>query len=93
MRHDSTSVLTFDQPLWWKAKMILTSKPAASRTRLMVLCFGPFHMEMSFLECIGRGMEGSGLQEILKLAYAPNAVVCMMQGNAVSAFKKESYRK
>jgi hypothetical protein len=37
---------------------------------------------MSFLGCIGYLMAGSGLQEVLELIYASNAVVHMLSGKA-----------
>lgn len=39
---------------------------------------------MSFLGCIGHLMASSGLQEVLELIYAPNAVIHMMSGKAVA---------
>ena len=39
---------------------------------------------MSFLGCIGHLMEGSGLDDVLEVAYAPNAVIHMLRGKAVS---------
>lgn len=39
---------------------------------------------MSFLGTIGHIMGGSGLQELLECVYAPNAVVHMLSGKAVS---------
>ncbi len=38
---------------------------------------------MSFLGSIGRIMSGSGLQDVLQLVYAPNAVDHMLSGKAV----------
>ena len=39
---------------------------------------------MSFLGCIGYLMAGSGLQEVLQLIYASNAVVHMLSGKAIA---------
>lgn len=39
---------------------------------------------MSYLGSIGHLMSGSGLQELLEVVYAPNSVVHMMSGKAVS---------
>ncbi|KAK7111652.1 hypothetical protein V1264_011253 [Littorina saxatilis] len=83
-RHGSTPVLTFDQPLFWKAHEIVANKPDDADLASIVLRLEGFHMEMSFLGCIGRLMEGSGLQEVLELTYAPTAVNYMLQGKAVS---------
>ncbi|WAR21610.1 hypothetical protein MAR_015584 [Mya arenaria] len=50
----------------------------------IVLRLGGFHTEMSFLGAIGHLMAGSGLQEIMELIYATNAVGHMMTGKAIS---------
>ena len=82
-RHDVAPIVTFDQPLWWKALMIIRSEPLDSDLRRTVLRLGGFHTEMSFLGCIGHAMASSGLQELLELIYAPNAVVHMLSGKAI----------
>ncbi|KAL8616901.1 hypothetical protein ACOMHN_041820 [Nucella lapillus] len=74
----------FDQPLYWKAHEIISNKPEQQELSCILLRLGVFHVEMSFMGCIGHLMDGSGLQEILELAYAPNAVVHMLTGKAVS---------
>ncbi|KAK6176042.1 hypothetical protein SNE40_014404 [Patella caerulea] len=78
--HNRTPVITFDQPLYWKALMITFGEECKNVT----LRLGGFHTEMSFLGSIGRLMSGSGLKELLELIYAPNAVTHMMTGKAVS---------
>jgi len=82
--HNVTLILAFDQPLWWKALMITVTEPAGSDLRDIVLCLGGFHMEMSFLGCIGHLMATSGLQEVLELIYASSAVVHMLNGFAIA---------
>ena len=83
-RHNVTPIITFDQPLWWKALMIVKSEPIGSNLKGLVLRLGGFHTEMSFLGCIGHLMASSGLQELLETIYAPNAIVHMMSGKAIS---------
>ncbi|KAK0133512.1 hypothetical protein N1851_030972 [Merluccius polli] len=83
-RHNVTPVITFDQPLWWKALMIVNSQPMESDLRQIVLRLGGFHAEMSFLGCFGHLMASSGLQEVLELIYAPKTVIHMMSGKAVA---------
>ena len=83
-RHGVTPIITFDQPLWWKALMIIKSELVGSDLRGIILCLGGFHTEMSFLGCIGHLMASSGLQEMLELIYAPNAVVHMLSGKAIA---------
>ena len=51
-RHNVTPIITFDQPLWWKALMIIASEPVGSELKNIVLRLGGFHTEMSFLGCI-----------------------------------------
>ena len=79
-----TPILTFDQPLWWKALNIILNEPSGSHLKSIMLRLGGFHIEMSFLGCIGHLMAGSGLQELLELVYAKNAVMHMLSGKAVS---------
>ena len=84
LEYDVTPVLTFDQPLYWKALTIIRSQPVDSNLKHIVLRLGGFHMEMSFLGSIGHLMAGSGLQELLETVYASNTVSHMMTGKAVS---------
>ena len=83
-RHDVTPILTFDQPLWWKALMIIVTEPVGSNLRDIVLRLGGFHTEMSFLGCIGHLMAASGLQELLELIYSSNTVVHILTGKAIA---------
>ena len=83
-RHDVTPIITFDQPLWWKALMIIETEPEESDLRDIVLRLGGFHTEVSFLGCIGHLMAASGLQELLELIYASNGVVHMLTGKAIA---------
>ena len=82
--HNATPIITFDQPLWWKALSIILAHPEGSEMRRVVLRLGTFHLEMSFLGSIGHIMASSGISELLELIYAPNAVVHIMSGKAVS---------
>ena len=84
MQYNVTPVLTFDQPLYWKALTIICSQPIDSDLKHIVLRLGGFHMEMSFLGSIGHLMAGSGLQELLEVVYASNTVSHMLTGKAVS---------
>ena len=82
--HNATPVVTFDQPLWWKALMIVDTEPVDSDLKNIVLRLGGFHLEMSFLGSIGHLMSASGLQHILELVYASNTVVHMLTGKAIA---------
>ena len=64
--------------------MIIVTEPVGSDLRNVVLRLGSFHIEISFLGCIGHLMAASGLQELLELIYAPNAVVHMLTGKAIA---------
>ncbi len=80
-----TPILTFDQPLSWKALTIQESTPAGSEIRSIILRLGGCHTQMSFLGCIGHIMTGTGLQELLVCIYANNRVGHMLSGKAISS--------
>ena len=82
-RQHTTPIITFDQPLWWKAQLIVESEPPDSELRSIILRLGGFHAEMSFLGCIGNIMSGSGIEELLECMYASNTVGHMLSGKAV----------
>ena len=79
-----TPVITFDQPLWFKALMIVENESGDSDIKNIVLRLGGLHTEMSFLGSIGNIMAGSGLQEVLEVIYAENAVQHILSGKAIS---------
>ena len=79
-----TPVITFDQPLWWKANAIVESQPPTSAIKSIVVRLGGFHTEMSYLGCIGHLMAGSGLRQVLEEVYASNTVGHMLSGKAIS---------
>ena len=69
-----SAVVTFDQPLHWKAMEIQIWEQNEPPLKQIVLILGQFHTRMSFLDSIGYLMTGSGLEAILKLIYAENVV-------------------
>lgn len=83
-RYNCTPVITFDQPLWWKANVILENERDSADLKGMIIRLGGFHILMSFLGCIGHLMGGSGLRELLELVYATNTVTHMLSGKAVA---------
>ena len=83
-KHNVTPIITFDQPLWWKALTIIMSEPLGSDLREIVLRLGGFHTEMRFLGCIGNLMAGSGIKELLEMIYASNAVENIFTGKAIA---------
>lgn len=83
-KHQIAPVITFDQPLYWKAYMIIQNEPEGSRLKKIILLLGGFHTEMSFLGTIGKLCEGLGLEEILDTVYATNSVPHILSGKAYS---------
>ena len=80
----TTPIITFDQPLWWKALMVIESEHADSDLRQVVLRLRSFHTEMSFIGSIGHLIAESGLKEFLELIYAPNGVEHILTGKAIA---------
>ena len=83
-RYGITPVLTFDQPLWWKATTIVEGAQEDSPLRSVILRLGGFHILMSFLGSIGHLMAGTGLQELLEVIFAGNTVAHILSGKAVA---------
>jgi len=77
------TIITFDQPLFWKASEITNAVPDDSPIRNVILLLGSFHTFMNVLGATGTLMEASGLKEIMETVYGENAVVHMMSGKAV----------
>lgn len=77
-----TCVITFDQPLYYKAREMVAASDAYSQLCNVVVKLGGFHMLMSFLECIGYIMDRSGLKEALGKIYAENSINKMLNGHA-----------
>jgi len=82
-QHSVSPIITFDQPLFWKASEIVTEVDDSSPVKEVVLLLGSFHTLMNLFGAIGTLMEGSGLKEILQTIYGDNAVVHMLTGKAV----------
>ena len=86
-RYGITPVITFDQPLWWKATTIVVGAQEDSPLRSVILRLwggGGFHIMMSFLGSIGHLMAGTGLQELLEVIFAGNTVAHILSGKAVA---------
>ena len=75
-------IITFDQPLWWKAVMLVAQESDDLSLKSVVVRLGGFHAEMSFLGAIGTLMAGSGLNEVLQTVYA--SVDHLLSGKAIS---------
>ena len=72
-------IITFDQPLYLKAKLIITQEDDLKH---IVLNLGGFHTIMSFNGSIGHIMKSTGLRTILELSFAENTVTHMLTGKA-----------
>ena len=79
-----TPVITFNQPLWLKAHMIVESQPDSSDLHSVVVLLGGFHAEMRFLGSIGHLMKGSWMENLLQVIYASNTVDHILSGKAVT---------
>ncbi|GBM15649.1 hypothetical protein AVEN_95270-1 [Araneus ventricosus] len=79
--HD-VCIVTFDQPLYTKAREIVAAAPEGSDLSKIVIRLGGFHLLSSFFGAIGYIMQGSGIKEVLSLIYAPNSLDKMLTGHA-----------
>ena len=61
IKHHVPPIITFDQPLYWKAAEIIMDAPESSQLKSIVLMLGCFQTFMNLLGAIGTLMEGSGL--------------------------------
>ena len=70
-KHHLAPVVTFDQPLYWKAAEIILDSPQCSHLKSIVLLLGGFHTFMNLLGAIGTLMDGTGLRpkDILEVVY------------------------
>ena len=80
-------MLTFDQPLYWKATEIQEHEKY-STVKDIVLILGSFHILMSYLGSIGHLMSGTGLHSVLEQVYADKTVPHMLSGKAVSRARR-----
>ncbi|KYN19070.1 hypothetical protein ALC57_08602 [Trachymyrmex cornetzi] len=76
-----TCFITFDQPLYMKARDILAATLISDET-FIVIRLGGFHMLMSFMGCIGYIMEGSDINQVLSLIYTEKTVDHILYGHA-----------
>jgi hypothetical protein len=82
-KHKISAIVTFDQPLFFKASEIIYNSPEGSHLKNITLMLGSFHSLMNVLGAIGTLMQGSGLTGILETVYGDNAVKHMIGGKAV----------
>ena len=78
-----TCVITFDQPLYSKAREMVAASDSSSNLCKVVVKLGGLHMLMSFLGSIGYIMDGTGPKECRgNKIYAPTSVDKMLSGHA-----------
>lgn len=75
-------IVTFDQPLYAKAREIVSAAPDGSEVSKIIVRLGGFHLLMSYLGAIGYIMQGSGIKEVLSEIYAPKSLEKMLNGHA-----------
>jgi hypothetical protein len=80
--NQSCCFVTFDQPLYIKARDIVASCSTNSEVSLVTVRLGGFHLLMSFMGAIGYIMDGSGLQDLFSVAYAVASTEKMLTGHA-----------
>lgn len=78
-----TCIVTYDQPLYLKARDIVENSKHPQLNSVVVR-LGGFHLLMSFMGAIGAIMAGSGLKELLTTIYAENSVDRILNGHAYS---------
>ena len=77
-----TTFVTFDQPLYLKAREILASRKGDPNLQNVVIRLGGFHLVMSFMGAIGFIMQGSGLSDLFNTIYAAISTEKIMTGHA-----------
>ena len=82
-KYNLDPVITFDQPLYWKAAEIIHTSPLNSHLKSIVLLLGGFHTLMNLLGAIGTLMNGTGLSDIFCTVYGENAVAHTITGKSV----------
>ncbi|CAH1155651.1 unnamed protein product [Phaedon cochleariae] len=78
----SSCFVTFDQPLYIKARDIIASVPESSDLSAVIVRLGGFHLLMSFMGSIGYIMDGSGLRDLFNVVYATASTEKMLTGHA-----------
>ncbi|KAJ8042475.1 hypothetical protein HOLleu_13540 [Holothuria leucospilota] len=83
-KHHVPPVVTFDQPLYWKAAAeIISASPENSRLKEFILILGTFYTLMNLLGATDTLMNGTGPKNILEVVYGETAVVYTMTVNLV----------
>lgn len=83
-QHQKICFVTFDQPLYIKAREIVASCGSDSDLSSVIVRLGGFHLLMSFMGAVGYIMDGSGLQHLFNVSYALASINTMMSGHFYS---------
>ena len=83
IKHNSPPIITFDQPLHWKAAEIIIDAPKDTSLKDIVLIPGGFHTFMNLLGAICTLMESIRLRNIMEVVYGSNAAEYMKTGKSV----------
>jgi hypothetical protein len=81
---NTTPILTFDQPLWYKAQAIILEETENSELKKVIFRLGGLHTEMSFLGSIGHLMSGSSIEDAMEAIYASNTVGHILSRKAIA---------
>lgn len=85
---DQPCIVTFDQPLFLKAADIVANAAGNSNIANVIVRLGGFHLVMSFLGCLGKFLEGSGIEEVWSTVYGKATLPHLLSGHAYA----RSYR-
>lgn len=82
--NQQTVFVTFDQPLYFKARAIVAGlqNDPDSPMKNVVVRLGGFHLFMSYLGAIGYVISGSGLEDLWSVAHASESMKKMMTGHS-----------
>ena len=81
--NQKTCFVTYDQPLYIKARAIVAQLENV-QLKNVVVRLGGFHMLMSYLGAIGYIMDESGLEDLWSVCYAAESIKKMLTGHAFS---------
>ena len=83
-KYSVTPILTFDQPLYWKAMQLQCTHADSHLIQACVLILGGFHMCMSFFGVIRHLMQDSGLSSVFEQIYTELSVPPILSGKEIS---------
>nr|CAD7449534.1 unnamed protein product [Timema bartmani] len=72
----------YNRPLFLKAFDIVANATDDSNIAEMIVRLGGFHLLMNFLECCGKFMEGSGIEDLWSNVYGKATITHLISGHA-----------